>query len=216
MTTGPYAKLSIEGTIDGVQGFSMGLSCQAETTPTAEDLIAWLPDIETPLAAWWVTTLGPKAMNKSTCIINTLKAYGYAEIGTPSQSSASFTLGTALPGNGTAVSPTQCALVVTLKTAFTGRHNTGRFYMPATAAGVGTANRLNNGQPAAVAGATATLLHALGLLTINGTTSSAVFVPSSGAAQSRFVTAVEVGDVIDTQRRRRDQYKETYAIHAVT
>lgn len=111
--------------------------------------------------------------------------------------------------------PAQCALVVTLMSDRPrGKASKGRMYLPGIAASIG-----NNGKiDATSAGAIAT-----NLKTFFDSFASDADVPDqlilaakgTGAfpaltAQNDYVEKIKVGDVIDTQRRRRNGLVETY------
>lgn len=116
--------------------------------------------------------------------------------------------------------PNQSALVVTLQTARPGRTGRGRVYMPFLAPqfGVNT-DRLAAGLADPLAFHFAQFITDLGQ--IDGG-DPAVFGPFPIAVQSTvnmaappMVTSVRVGDVIDTQRRRRNKVIEAYSTAAV-
>jgi hypothetical protein len=216
MTTGPIGRLILSGVIDATQSWSVGLTCQAETGPTSDELDAWLTAVESLVDTWWVASGGVGSINKPSLLLTTLTAYGYVELNTPPTGVAQHVLGTALAGTGTTVvTPSQLAVVCTLKTPYPGRHNTGRIYLPATAMPLLSTNRVTAALCNTLATTCAAFLTSLAGETINGTTTSAVLVPSSGISSSRFVSEASVGDIVDTQRRRRDKYVETRHAHTV-
>lgn len=215
MSTGPYTKLVIAGNVDGIQDWSVGVSVQCEADATAAQLNTWLAAVSSALSTYWASANSPSSFNKTTFNITALKAFAYNEIGSPSVSSAELILGTVLHGTGTGSQPTQCSIVHTHLTGFTGRHNTGRVYWPATATITFTANSMSSAITLALATGWAAFLHALSALIINGTTTTAAIVPSSGASESHFITTVAVGSIVDTQRRRRDKYVEVRSSHSV-
>nr|CRY96159.1 hypothetical protein [uncultured prokaryote] len=209
MSTGAFAKLVIGGVIDTVQSWSVGISCVANTTPSDADLDAWLTDVYPLVSTWAGAANSFKAINKAACTINTLNAYGYSELGTTAASSAEYRYGTPIAGTNSTGLSSQLALVATFKTLRPGRHNTGRIYVPCTALVQGPANRVVTGTAQGLATATAGLLTALTGTIINSTETAAPIVPNSGAGPSQVITSVYVGDIVDTQRRRRDKYVET-------
>lgn len=117
---------------------------------------------------------------------------------------------TPTPGTGTTTHPFQTALVISLKSTATGARGRGRLYWPATAAQLtGTTLRL------ATAVQTAALSAAKSYLTNIETDIETTLGGSSLAVWSRTysslsaVASMSVGDVLDTQRRRRDQLIES-------
>jgi hypothetical protein len=209
MSTGPYVKLVLSGTIDGVQDWSVGLACQTEPDATAEQLAAWLATVSPLVTTYWAAAGSIRAYQKAGFVLGKLTAFAYNEINTPSVASAELALTTPLVGTSPSEYPTQASIVHSLKTGFTGRHNSGRTYWPCTAAPGTTANRLLASQCLGLATSWAAFIRGLSTLIVNGTTTTAVIVPASGATESRFVSEVQVGDIVDTQRRRRDKYIET-------
>lgn len=128
--------------------------------------------------------------------------------------------GSAGQGNGVSISmPNQCAVVASLLTGVPGARGRGRLYLPSLGVLVGTTGRIQPGTVGPLAASVQTLLN--GLNTQVGaefdTDFTYVCVASGvGTGTNARVTTVRVGDVIDTQRRRRDAIPETYSALAVT
>lgn len=119
------------------------------------------------------------------------------------------------------VLPDQCALVVSLLTARTGRSFRGRTYLPITSAGALTNGKMDpTGTSAQAANFMANLIKGLGNSTttvptptstqLAGAPHIAIQSATSGQVGAP-VIAVRAGDVIDTQRRRRNKIVETYS-----
>lgn len=120
-------------------------------------------------------------------------------------------------GSTATMHPNQCTLVVSTTTAFERGHaHRGRFYLPLCAmAPQSTTGQLAPSQALAVAVSAATFLSALhdqpGLDVPGSTEDVTVCVMSKiGAGATNRITGVEVGTVIDTQRRRRNALVESY------
>lgn len=114
-------------------------------------------------------------------------------------------------GTGTATKPYQTSVVTSLRTDYPGGRNRGRLYWPALAVAIGASDlRMNSAIAGNIAQACWDYLQALSaaLQTSTGfTTQPAV---ASGTARSlQRVRYVEVGDILDVQRRRRDKALET-------
>jgi hypothetical protein len=114
--------------------------------------------------------------------------------------------------------PPQTAMVISLRSTTPGSKGRGRLYWPATGAGLNTSTlRLANPTPAAAASAAATYLDAIATALKEGLEPSpslidydlCVVSPTTGTKTR--ITRVEVGDVLDVQRRRRDRLVEAYA-----
>ena len=121
---------------------------------------------------------------------------------------------TPVQGSGSATRPLQVALCVTLNSgAAFGRHYRGRVFFPALSSpAISSATlRVSPTDRASLASALATLFSEVGGV-INA---QSVFVPpyvpvvySRSTAQLLAVQNISVGDVLDTQRRRRDSLRE--------
>lgn len=101
--------------------------------------------------------------------------------------------------------PFQCATVCTLVTALANRHGRGRFYLPPLGALVLDAGRINT---ASLTGLQAALTDLFDALNTGGL--QPVVRNRTGHISTPVVSA-RVGNVIDTQRRRRNQLIEVYA-----
>nr|CRY96717.1 hypothetical protein [uncultured prokaryote] len=108
--------------------------------------------------------------------------------------------------------PNQCALVVTLQTGQAGRTHRGRMYIPCTGNAISSDGRL----PQSVAQSTADGLKNV-IEATNDALAAALPTRFRVAVQSSVppfdqaeVTSVRVGDVVDTQRRRRSSLRENY------
>lgn len=129
------------------------------------------------------------------------------------QGSAESSYGTALVGTTTAVKSLQDAVVCSLRTNTPGARGRGRIYWPGFGA-VTSAWRISTPSPATLAtDFKAVLLLLQGAINAealaNGMGNVAeLAVRSITTKQSLKVVRLEVGDVLDTQRRRRDRVPE--------
>jgi hypothetical protein len=122
-----------------------------------------------------------------------------------------------VPGGGYAISPlpNQCTLCVSLTTdANRGPAHRGRFYLPAPSINIVPATGLATlAEVVEVRGSTKTFLEALADVPGVDTPFSLepmVYSRKAGAATHRPVKGVDVGQVVDTQRRRRRSLIEGY------
>jgi hypothetical protein len=115
-------------------------------------------------------------------------------------------------GVGSLQLPTQSAIVASLRTNTPGGRGRGRVYWPATGAVLGTDGRLSSPTTAAIVADLKTYFKAIESALALGQPTAAWYlsVRSSTAKATPHVARIQVGDVIDTQRRRRDAYVEAY------
>ena len=111
--------------------------------------------------------------------------------------------------------PPQCSLVVTLLSDRPrGKASKGRMYLPGYAGGVGTNGKIDGAQASAIATNLKTFYDSFAsdadvpdqlILAAKGTGPLPALT-----AQNDFVETIRVGDVVDTQRRRRNGLTEVY------
>lgn len=105
--------------------------------------------------------------------------------------------------------PFQCATVISLLTASATRHGRGRFYLPPLAASFLLNGKLNSTAMTTLDTAWTAFFDSLNTDGVNPV------VRNRTGHISTPVTSARVGDVIDTQRRRRNKLVETYTTIAV-
>jgi hypothetical protein len=116
-----------------------------------------------------------------------------------------------LPGGfaGGPVHPNQVALVVSLTTGFSrGPAHKGRFYLPLPGVFVLGSGLIDAADAVAVSDTVDTLRTAVNA--VNADYEMAIFSRKAGAPGNRRVTGNLVGEVLDTQRRRRRSLVENY------
>jgi len=119
----------------------------------------------------------------------------------------------ALVGTGTVVSPPQSAIVISLRTNTPGGSGRGRMYWPFIGLGVSTTTgRIPAATVTNVMGGMKTYLNAIrGVLATNfPTIGFDTAVRSRATHTTPHVVRLQCGDVVDTQRRRRDHLPEAY------
>jgi len=123
---------------------------------------------------------------------------------------------TPLAGSGTASKTPQDAVVLSLRTSTPGPRGRGRMYWPALSASLSTSFQLSSPTATATSIDAKAWLNAIGgafntYWTSVGAAKSAVLsVRSVTDHTCRNVNALQVGSVLDTQRRRRDNLPESY------
>lgn len=119
-------------------------------------------------------------------------------------------------GTGSPSKTPQDAVVISLRTSTPGARGRGRVYWPAAGAGLSTDFRLAAPTPAQIALQAAQMFDLIGNQ-INAEWAANSFAVTTELAvrsvtdhQSRKVERLQVGDILDTQRRRRDSMVENY------
>ena len=131
-----------------------------------------------------------------------------------------FTRASAFTGTGTPICPPQTAVTLSLRSSFPGASSRGRIYWPALApAMTTTTGRLTSASRTALLtdlnAYLASIADSIAAETSGGDIPfPVVWSPTTGS--SRSITQLWVGDVIDTQRRRRDALDEAYSTLAYT
>jgi hypothetical protein len=119
---------------------------------------------------------------------------------------ATTTAGTGYNGSAVGgVLPPQVAVVVTLRTDLAGKSTTGRFYLPGTA----DITQSSVGRLLATPQNDLVTEMAAALLALKAVSADEVLVYSRTHRSSRAVVTIDIGDVFDTQRRRRDKLMES-------
>lgn len=118
---------------------------------------------------------------------------------------------TPVPGTATNAHPFQTAVVSSLRTATAGASGRGRLYWPATGMPISSATLRPSSSDVGT-----TLTSVRTILTAISAAIAASALPNNLSVYSRTQTAfhgvnrILMGDVLDTQRRRRDTTAETY------
>lgn len=126
--------------------------------------------------------------------------------------------GAPIQGIGNSLLPNQVATVVTLLTATPGRQTRGRMYLPTLKQTVGDQGRNSQAQVLTILNMMGAFFEQVGTsvpLGLRAALAPAVF-SQVGAGRRTAITSIRVGDVPDTQRRRRDGLVENYTVRAIT
>lgn len=174
------------------------------TTPLQVQAVA------TALAASAVNTNFAAVWNNTTSLIGyRVEARSYAGV---LENQAEAIRSTPITGTGANPHPFQTAIVVSLRTSQVGQSGRGRLYVPAN--GVAISNTTLRPSSAQV---TSFLTGAQTTLASMTTAIRATFAGANLAVWSRSlkvannVVSLQVGDILDVQRRRRDTLVEAYS-----
>lgn len=209
-----YNRLILGGTLFGVERWSVGINYRVDSTLTPdgalksfEDLTDWAQRIrdEKITGQDYTPALLDPLSTQGT--IDTVRTEWRNEEGLQQAAQAT---GAPIVGTSTSVRPPQLAYVVSLITGRPGRSYRGRIYWPAIASPVIS----NQGviQASAVVALAERWAEALRQFGERSTAEDLYPVVHSGVKNEvTRVTSVRVGNVIDTQRRRRDAFIESYS-----
>jgi hypothetical protein len=124
--------------------------------------------------------------------------------------------GSPVAGVGTPTKPNQVAVVITLISTLAGRRGRGRIFLPILAGTMGATGRMGSTQRDSLADTADTLVTGVGQAMGARVQADAVSVQSQVVPSSAIVTSIRVGDVFDTQRRRRDNLIESYTSRVIS
>lgn len=209
-----HNKITLNGYLGtGVERWSVGLNYASVTddpVTSPSDLSAWATAVlalfgaagswQTSVKDGWGTSGG----------LDQVRAYYHPTSAGPA-AAAGVSSGATQAGTGTVTLPPQVSMVCSLHTAQAGRSYRGRFYWPSVAGGVTTTLR-RGGTPSigTLATAFSGMLNAIGAAAV-GSVGQKIVVVSPSKDLITPVIQVSVGDVYDTQRRRRDALVENRA-----
>jgi hypothetical protein len=199
-------RTDFRGSVHGIEEFQHGL-CWSSPATAAE--------VAADAAAGWLTVLADAAANTFYPTGIQWATVNASELGaTPSdpiQTSAQAVIadgGTSSDG----ACPPQCSPCLSLTTATAGSRARGRMYLPPPdVSGLTVAGRLSSGFRTAWVAALDTFFSSM----VGGGHSPVVISAVGGVWTTYPVTTIRMGDVIDTQRRRRSNIAEVYTTASV-
>ena len=173
---------------------------------------------EANLADWYEDTVTPVHTSSATSISQAavLKWAKAARIGTDGKYVSEPVVHEGAPQQGYAgstIASPQDAMAITLWSGLTlGKANYGRFYLPYSALPVALANaQIDSGSVAGLLAEAKTFLDETNVWADSFVGDARVVIMSSvGAGTTKVATTVRVGNVRDTQRRRRNGIPEAY------
>lgn len=208
-----FNRVNIDGTlVGGAERFTVGVAYQGSASSAVTDsgaLSAWADRIMGAFngaAGTWGPTL--RANVGSTSTISRVRIYAYDAPGGSATALGQSSVAS-VAGSGTVLLPPQCSVVASLLTNVPGRRTRGRMYWPFLAGVISSGGTFAGPtSPANLAVAFASMLASIGNLAESTINPRPVIVSVAGNVVTP-VTSVSVGNVIDTQRRRRDSIVET-------
>lgn len=204
-----YMKVIIRGTLPGSEVWSCGLAFVSDGMTSAPISQTDMNALATAISAIDVPPSLRTMMSTSAAVIG-------ARVEHRSSGGTLISVGegarsTPLIGAGQATKPAQCSFVVSLRTPVPGRSGRGRVYWPALGAPmVPTSLRMTMLSVEETIDGFRTYTRAMrtAIDTTLGSGNSVLAVRSERQQTEHWVSVIEGGDVIDTQRRRRDKLVE--------
>lgn len=176
----------------------------------------WLNDNVADAVTTWLaaTNFFPNKTQVDSIVAYGMQDGAVAEVGAgPAKVELRFKTGhKPIGASSTAALPPQCSIVASWVTAVAGRHGKGRIYLPAPTTAVVTTDGglISSTVQSGIASTTATLVADLAYSGVGADSYADMVVTGSPWVRYSRVEAVRVGQVMDTQRRRRNQLTETY------
>jgi hypothetical protein len=199
-------RADFQGTIYGIETFQHGLHFSS-----SDSTAGLAADLDT---AWTAVLANANFSDQFTTGI-VWSQINVSELGTtpaaPIVTSAQATLG----GAGTAATaglPAQCSPCISLTTATAGSRARGRMFLPPlAAAALSSVGRISSTPRGLILGVLDTFFGAM-----SANAADCVVVSSVGGVYTTYpVNTIRLGDVIDTQRRRRNTIAEVYSSAAI-
>lgn len=206
----PYFRVAIEGSWPAAgEVFSTGFAvyCPPPNDLTQSDMNLWAEAMYDYWDASPAEVQQAEASIGSTGQVDRFRITRYASPGQPATAIA-VSNGVPIVGSGAITSPPQCARVWSLLTGIPGRSYRGRMYWPKVTGALGSSFR-DASVNQSMAFNVAAILSNLAECSVAGSDFQPA-VASVTLGEVTPVTQVRIGDVVDTQRRRRDALVENY------
>lgn len=191
----------LAGTLCTTQTWSFGFHFKQIGTGGVgqADVDTWMAAAQPIVTTWANATLGFKALAGAAGTFQSIIGYYRPSPGAHAELVSRID-GLNLSGSTAQTLPCQCALVFSLRSANPSRAGRGRVYVPVTAQAMASpSGRLN------IAVGTASLNLGTMLDSLNGIALGSNAVGLSTRTSQDLINRVTVDNVVDTQRRRRDQ-----------
>lgn len=204
-------KLITQGTIASTQDFSFGLCFDTGGlgAPSFSDLQTWLSAVGPATTAFATAING---MSSTAVTYSTLRAEYYAG-GNTASLIANFGLGGPVTGVNAPTNSSRAALVASLITNRPGRSYRGRIYVPCLVPSLTASTRVPNTTQNGLRNALRTYckaVEATPLTTSTGPQNPALVVASKLLGSAQPVTGIRTDDLLDTQRRRENDFQPVY------
>ena len=207
-------RVTISGTaFGGVEEWSTGFFLGYEDADASNPTQTLADDIKTAWQTFFTTASSKVGSNWKT---DTIKLAQWTAAGATMPENIIYsTYGTPISGASSSPAlPAQISLVCTLQSSLIrGLASKGRMYLPGTTATVDATGKMTSADVLAIKNNLVTFFNAVN--TAGGAAGQVILaskgrVSPAAAGVNKEVTIVKVGDVLDTQRRRRNGFTEVY------
>lgn len=211
-------RVHINGSLaSGQEEWSTSFACVTalgETVDDPQDLTQWATDAHAEFAAGtgWPGDLRSLIGVSST--VDNIRIYHYADLQANANAVGQST-GAAIAGSGSAAVPLPTSLVFTLQTARPGKSYRGRMYWPFLTQTIQSNGKINTSSVTLGSRATSFGQMLEAICAQSPLLGMVPMVASKTANAVTLVTSIRVGDVPDTQRRRRDNLVESFGTAAL-
>lgn len=203
-----HTLLQFSGTLPGGEVWSFGLrSLGDSSTTTQAELQAIADDAQAAYSTFHAVSANSMG---STVLFDLVTARIISTAGLTTLQAESSPV-TPVAGAGAVAFPNQIATVVTLLTVTAGRRGRGRVYLASLGGSVASTGRMVTTKRTSLVSTFKTFADAVNVALDTAITGDALAVQSQVVPSAAAVTSIRVGDVYDTQRRRRDSMVESYA-----
>lgn len=204
-------KLITQGVIAGTQDFSFGLCFDTGGlgAPSFTGFQTWLTGLGTAAQAFATSING---MSSTAVTYSSLRAEYYAG-GTTASLIATYALASPVTGVNAPTNSSRAALVASLITDRPGRSYRGRIYVPCLVPSLSATTRVPSGTQNGLRTALKTYAKAVEsnpLPTSSGPQNPVLVVASKLLGSAQAVTAIRTDDLLDTQRRRENDFAPAY------
>lgn len=212
-TLGTYNRVTISGTLTSSEVWSTSLAFADVTGPTSTSL-----DGQSTLSSTaeqiWIDLNDAGAAKNPFSAISSSGAISTVRVENRDATSllqvAEYSDGTVLEGVGSPTQPPSVAIVVSLLTGIPGRRYRGRMYLPVLTGSIGLDLRIPSSTVAAFLDNMGDRVTAWTAAFTGGAGSITPVVVSLAGGVCTEVQQLRIGNVYDTQRRRRDDLIEEY------
>lgn len=210
----PHIRATIRGVLPGAEIWTCSLHFRYDDGITINDtLLQGVANaVRTDTQTWFGVGGTGLASNTSFTRVDVydIRANGKAVQQAFAEATATTT------GQGTGVLPNQCTVVCSLRTGLPGRSRRGRLYLPTLAVPIEQGSLMGTTLQTSIATAAESWLDGFTALLVSATTFRLCIASGVGNGANTPVTSIQIGQVVDTQRRRSNALSENPITRVLT